>query len=62
MKIGENIVVGKRITVGAIINSTAATVAYFFPEQAPAIVSAAIPVTAAVQVYLVNKYGITQKD
>lgn len=54
------IIVGKRVAIGAAINSTAATVAFFFPEHAPAIVSAAVPITFGIQVYVVNRWGITQ--
>jgi hypothetical protein len=52
----NNIVIGKRVTVGAAINSTAAVFSHFFPEHAPAIVSIAVPVTFITQI-LIAKYG-----
>ena len=59
MKI-NNVVIGKRVSIGAAINSVAAVLAHFWPEHAPAIVAAAVPLTFAVQVFVANRYGITQ--
>ena len=49
-------IIGKRVTVGAAINSIAAVFAHFYPQHAPAIVSVAVPVTFIAQV-LIAKYG-----
>jgi hypothetical protein len=57
---GKSVIVGKRITVGAAINSVASICAFIFPDYAPAIVAAAVPLTFLVQVVIVNKYGVTQ--
>lgn len=58
----NSLVIGKRITVGGAINGTATAIAAFFPDKAVAIMGLAIPITAAAQVYVVNKYGVTQPD
>lgn len=55
----NNIVIGKRVTLGAVINSCAAVAAHFFPDHAPAIVAAAVPITFVAQVIVGNKFGIT---
>lgn len=57
---GNSVVVGKRITVGAAINSVASIFAFILPDYAPAIVAAAVPLTFLIQVIIVNRYGITQ--
>ena len=56
------VIIGKRITFGAAVNSVGAMLAHFYPEHAPAIVSACVPITFVGQVILVNKFGITQKQ
>lgn len=58
----NGLVIGKRITVGAAINSIAAVLAHFHPDHATAIISAAVPVTFVAQVFIVNTLGITQKE
>ena len=57
----KNVVIGKRLTFGAAVNSVGAILAHFYPEHAAAIVSACVPITFVGQVILVNKFGITQK-
>jgi hypothetical protein len=57
---GQSVIVGKRITVGAAINSVASIFAFIYPEYAPVIVAAAVPLTLIVQIVVVNRYGITQ--
>ena len=59
MKI-NNVIVGKRITVGGAIGSVAAFLSHFYPEHAPAFISAAVPITLVVQVIVVNRFGVTQ--
>ena len=60
LDIGDaEIVIGKRVTIGATIGSTAAVFAHFFPEQAPAIISAAVPVTFLIQLAIVRYFGVT---
>ena len=60
MKIGENIIVGKRITLGAAILGISEGLQAFFPEHAAAIGSFAIPVIFLAQLFVVNRYGVTQ--
>ncbi len=64
MKIERNnkpdIVIGKRVTVGAAIGGVANAVAVFYPEHAPAILALIVPLTFAVQLVLANRYGVTQ--
>ena len=55
----QSFVVGERITVGAAIGSTAAVLGYIFPQYAPAIAAAAVPITAIVQVIIVNWRGVS---
>ena len=59
MKVGET-VIGKRVTIGAAINSVAAVAAHFLPDHAPAIVAAAVPITFVSQVLIAKYGGITQ--
>lgn len=59
MKI-NHIVIGKRVTAGAAINSIAAVFAHFYPQHAPAIVAAAVPITFVAQVMIARYGGVTQ--
>jgi len=54
------VIIGKRVTFGAAITSVAAVFAHIFPEQAPAIISAAVPVTFVGQILIVRYFGITK--
>jgi hypothetical protein len=54
------IIIGKRITAGAAINSIAAVFAHIFPDHAPAIISGAVPITFLTQMWVVKKFGVTQ--
>ena len=56
----NNLIVGKRVTIGATITSTCAMLAFIFPDYAPAIVAAAVPITFIIQVFVANRYGITK--
>lgn len=53
------IIIGKRVTVGAAINGIAAALAHIYPDQAPAIISFAVPITLMVQLVIVNRWGVT---
>lgn len=55
----NQIVIGKRTTVGAAITSTAAVLSHYFPDHAPAIVAAAVPITFLLQVWIATKFGVT---
>lgn len=62
-QIGDTqLVIGKRVTVGAAINSVGAVFAHFYPEHAPAIISACVPITFIAQVIIANYLGITTKE
>lgn len=54
------IIIGKRVGVGAAIMSGAAGLSNFFPDHAAAIVSFAVPITFFVQLWIVNKFGVTK--
>ena len=56
---GNSVIIGKRVTVGAAINGTAAAIAHFFPDQAVAIISTAVPVTLIAQVLIARYAGVT---
>lgn len=58
----KNIVIGKRTSVGAAIMSTCAVLAHFWPEHAAAFISAAVPLTFGIQVWIANKLGVTVKN
>ena len=45
----NNIIIGKRTTVGAAITSLAGVFAHFFPEDAAAIIGLAVPLTFIIQ-------------
>ena len=53
------IIIGKRITVGAAIGSVAAALAHFYPQNAPAIISLAVPVTFFIQILIARYGGVT---
>lgn len=55
------VITGKRIKVGAAITSTAAVLAFYFPDHAPAIVAAAVPITFGVQILVAKYFGVTTK-
>ena len=54
------IIIGKRITFGAAITSIAAVFSHIFPAHAPAIISAAVPITFIGQMIIVRYWGVTQ--
>ena len=56
----NKIIVGKRVTVGAVIGSIAVIFAHLFPVHAAAIISASVPVTFFVQLLIVRCFGVTQ--
>ena len=56
------VVIGKRVAVGTAITSAAAALAHFYPEQAPAIMSAAVPATFIVQVLIGHFANITIRN
>ena len=56
------IVIGKRVTVGALITSLTAIATHFYPEHAPAIVAATVPITMVAQIIIANWIGVTSAD
>ena len=59
MKAGT-IVIGKRVGLGAAVMGISEGVQAFFPEYAQAIGSFTVPLIFILQVYVVNRYGVTQ--
>ena len=55
------IVVGKRVTVGAVITSTATAIAFFYPDYAVAIMASAVPITFIVQLLIAHYSSVTTK-
>lgn len=61
--IGETqVVIGKRVTIGAAVGSIATVLADLFPEYATAIVGGATAVTFFAQLLIANYMGITTKN
>ena len=56
------IIIGKRVTVGAMITSIGAIFAHYYPYHAPAIVAATVPVTMIFQIIIANWIGVTSSD
>lgn len=59
---GANIVVGKRVTLGAAINSIVLIIGIYFPQHQQALLAAAIPLTFLSQLFIANKIGITTHE
>jgi hypothetical protein len=53
------VILGKRVSIGAGINGTAAVLAHIYPDHAPAIISAAVPLTMVTQVLIARYWGVT---
>ena len=63
MKVGgTQVVIGKRVTVGALIKSLGATFAVIYPDYAAAILASTIAVTFTVQVAIAHWSSITTKE
>ncbi len=56
----NNIIVGKRVQIGAAITSSVAVLAHMFPSHAPALIASAVPITFLVQLWIVKKFGVTK--
>jgi len=57
----NNLVIGKRTTVGAAITSAAGVLSNFWPEHSAAFIGAAVPLTFSIQLWIANKFGVTTK-
>ena len=64
---GPPIIVGQRVTFGAIIGGIVATAAFVYdsmhpetPLPAPVVVAVTVSLTGLVQIWIVNKFGVTQ--
>ena len=57
----NQVIIGKRVQVGAAITSTAGVLAHFWPDHAAAFIGAAVPVTFFVQLWIAKKFGVTGK-
>ena len=58
----SDVIIGKRVTLGAVISSLAAFFAHFDPDNAPAYIAISIPVTFVAQVIVANWMGVTTHD
>jgi len=63
----KSIIIGRRITFGGIIGGIVATLAFVYdtmnpetPLPAPVVIAITTAITGAVQIYIVQKYGVTQ--
>lgn len=56
------IIIGKRVTVGALITSIAGIFTHFYPYHAPAIVAATVPITMVAQIIIANWIGVTTSE
>lgn len=57
----DQVIVGKRISVGGALTSLALVLGEFWPDYLKIFVAAAIPITFVVQVLIVNTMGVTTK-
>ena len=57
----NNLVIGKRVTVGVAMGQLAAIFAHFYPEHAAVFVSAASIATFVAQVAIARYSGVTTK-
>ena len=57
-----NVLIGKRVTIGAAISSVIAVLVYYFPDHAVPMVAAGVPITFAVQVWMAHNFQITNHD
>ncbi len=63
LDIGDNeIIVGKRIAVGAVLGSIAKIFATLYPENATIFYESGLVLTFIVQIILANYFSITTKD
>lgn len=58
---GLPIVIGKRVTLGAVIHAIAAIFAHFDSDNAVVYMSIAIPITFVTQIVVANWIGITTR-
>jgi hypothetical protein len=56
------IVIGKRVSVGAAIGGIASVFGALFPEHAPAILYTVVPITFFIQILIAQFAGVTTKD
>jgi len=63
---GPPIIVGRRVTFGAIIGGTVATLAFVYdtmnpenPLPAPVVIAITTTLTGLLQIWLVQKWGVT---
>ena len=59
MKAGS-IVIGKRVGLGAAVMGVSEAIQTFYPEHAAAIGQLTVPVIFILQVFVANRYGVTQ--
>jgi hypothetical protein len=57
-----DIVIGKRVPLGAVVTALGTILASFYPDHAVAIMAASIPLTFFLQVIVVNFFGVTESE
>lgn len=58
----NNIIIGKRVKVGAAITSVAGVLAHFWPEHGAAFIMMAVPITFVVQTLIAKYFGVTVRN
>ena len=58
----KRIVIGKRVTIGAMVGSIATIFANIYPEYANSFIAGATVVTFFVQIIVANYWGITHRE
>jgi hypothetical protein len=61
MDMMENVVIGKRVQIGAVFTSLAGLLTHFYPEHGAAFIAAAVPLTFIAQIAWARKFGVTLK-
>lgn len=56
------IIIGKRVTVGALVGSITSILSFYYPEHAPVFVAASVPITMIAQIIIANWIGVTTAD
>ena len=59
---GSNVLIGKRVTVGAAINSVIAAMTFYFPDHATPMVALGVPLTFGIQIWIAHTWEITNHE
>ena len=58
----NNVIIGKRITLGAALGGVANAIAAIKPEYSQVILALVVPVTFVAQIWTVNALGVTTNE